>query len=84
MTRARVPSDHAERVIGGVRETYDRDEYLDEKRIAPAKLSALLRESLAQPRGCCRNPWSTHLDCGGLGIHLNVIGPRAYEVSLEN
>jgi integrase len=36
MSRAKVPADHAERVlghvIGGVRETYDRYEYLDEKR----------------------------------------------------
>ena len=48
MSRAKVPSDHAERVlghtIGGVRETYDRYEYLDEKRDALAKLSALIRE----------------------------------------
>ena len=38
MSRAKVPADHAERVlghvIGGVRETYDRYEYLDEKRDA--------------------------------------------------
>jgi integrase len=52
MSRARVPSDHAERamghVIGGVRETYDRYEYLDEKRDALAKLSALIREIICQ------------------------------------
>jgi integrase len=38
MSRAKVPADHAERalghVIGGVRETYDRHEYLEEKRAA--------------------------------------------------
>ena len=38
MSRAKVPTDHAERalghVIGGVRETYDRHEYLEEKRAA--------------------------------------------------
>ena len=38
MSRAKVPADHGERVlghvIGGVRETYDRYEYLDEKREA--------------------------------------------------
>jgi integrase len=52
MSRAKVPSDHAERVmghvIGGVRETYDRYEYLDEKRDALAKLSNLLREIIDQ------------------------------------
>jgi integrase len=46
MSRAAVPSDHAERamghVIGGVRETYDRHEYLDEKRAAFEKLAGLL------------------------------------------
>jgi integrase len=45
MSRARVPNDHAERamghVMGGVRETYDRHEYLEEKRAA--------FEALAQP-----------------------------------
>jgi len=38
MSRAGVSSDHAERalghVIGGVRETYDRHSYLEEKRRA--------------------------------------------------
>lgn len=46
MSRARVDSDHAERcmghVIGGVRETYDRYEYLDEKRAAFEALAGLL------------------------------------------
>jgi integrase len=51
MSRAKVPSDHAERVlghvIGGVRETYDRYEYLDEKREALAKLAALVDRILS-------------------------------------
>ncbi len=46
MSRAKVDADHAERcmghVIGGVRETYDRYEYLDEKRAAFEKLAGLL------------------------------------------
>jgi integrase len=46
MSRAKVDADHAERcmghVIGGVRETYDRYEYLEEKRAAFAKLEGLL------------------------------------------
>ncbi|QPF90658.1 tyrosine-type recombinase/integrase [Bradyrhizobium commune] len=46
MSRAKVPADHAERclghVIGGVRETYDRYEYLDEKREAFAALAGLV------------------------------------------
>jgi integrase len=46
MSRAKVESDHAERcmghVIGGVRETYDRYEYLEEKRAAFEKLAGLL------------------------------------------
>jgi integrase len=54
MSRAKVPSDHAERVlghvIGGVRETYDRYEYLDEKREALTRLSNLLREIIDQPK----------------------------------
>jgi integrase len=48
MSRAKVPSDHAERVlghvIGGVRETYDRYEYLDEKRDALTQLARLRRQ----------------------------------------
>lgn len=51
MSRAKVPSDHAERalghVIGGVRETYDRHEYLDEKRQAFNSLAALVGMILA-------------------------------------
>ena len=46
MSRAKVVTDHAERalghVIGGVRETYDRYEYLDEKRAAFEALAALV------------------------------------------
>lgn len=46
MSRAKVPADHAERavghVIGGVRETYDRYEYLDEKREAFTALARLV------------------------------------------
>lgn len=46
MSRAKVSADHAERalghVIGGVRETYDRYQYLDEKRVAFAALAGLI------------------------------------------
>jgi len=46
MSRAKVPTDHAERalghVMGGVRETYDRHEYLDEKRAAFEALAGLV------------------------------------------
>jgi integrase len=46
MSRAGVPSDHAERVlghvIGGVREVYDRHTYATEKRDALEKLAALV------------------------------------------
>jgi integrase len=46
MSRAKVPTDHAERalghVMGGVRETYDRHEYLDEKRAAFDALALLV------------------------------------------
>jgi integrase len=46
MSRAKVPTDHAERalghVIGGVRETYDRHEYIDEKRAAFEALAGLV------------------------------------------
>ena len=46
MSRAGVSSDHAERVLGhvipGVRGTYDRHEYADEKRDALEKLGALV------------------------------------------
>jgi hypothetical protein len=52
MSRAKVPSDHAERVlghvIGGVRETYDRYEYLEEKQQALTRLSNLLHEIINQ------------------------------------
>lgn len=53
MSRAKVPADHAERVlghvIGGVRETYDRHEYLDEKRDALEKLARLIELILKPP-----------------------------------
>jgi integrase len=46
MSRAGVPSDHAERclghVIGGVRGTYDRHEYHEEKRLAFEALASLI------------------------------------------
>jgi integrase len=50
MSRAKVPTDHAERalghVMGGVRETYDRYEYLDEKRAAFEALAMLVSRIL--------------------------------------
>ena len=53
MSRAKVPTDHAERalghVIGGVRETYDRHEYLDEKRQAFDALAGLVALILDPP-----------------------------------
>ncbi len=55
MSRAKVSTDHAERVIGhvigGVRETYDRHEYLDEKRDALEKLAGLVELILKPPVG---------------------------------
>lgn len=54
MSRAKVDADHAERcmghVIGGVRETYDRYEYLDEKRVAFEALAAMVDMILKPPR----------------------------------
>jgi integrase len=54
MSRAKVPTDHAERalghVIGGVRETYDRYEYLDEKRTAFEALAAMVDVILNPPQ----------------------------------
>jgi integrase len=51
MSRAKVPTDHAERclghVIGGVRGTYDRYEYLDEKRNALRALAMLVERIIA-------------------------------------
>lgn len=53
MSRAKVDADHAERcmghVIGGVRETYDRYEYLDEKRQAFEALASMLDMILHPP-----------------------------------
>jgi integrase len=46
LSRAGVPSDHAERclghVIGGIRGTYDRHEYREEKRLAFEALASLI------------------------------------------
>jgi hypothetical protein len=53
MSRAGVPTDHAERclghVIGGVRGVYDRFEYLDEKRRAYEALAGLI-ERIVDPQ----------------------------------
>jgi len=53
MSRAGVPSDHAERclghVIGGVRGTYDRHEYHREKQLAYEALAALI-ERIVEPQ----------------------------------
>jgi integrase len=53
MSRAGIPSDHAERclghVIGGVRGVYDRHEYLDEKRRAFEALAAQV-DRIINPR----------------------------------
>jgi integrase len=53
MSRAKVDADHAERcmghVIGGVRETYDRYEYLEEKRAAFEALAGLVDMILKPP-----------------------------------
>ncbi|WP_314961509.1 site-specific integrase [Bradyrhizobium cosmicum] len=54
MSRAKVDADHAERcmghVIGGVRETYDRHLYLEEKREAFEALAAMVDSILNAPR----------------------------------
>jgi integrase len=53
MSRAGVPSDHAERVlghaIGGVRAVYDRHAYLAEKTDALEKLAALIDRIISPP-----------------------------------
>ncbi|MBN8963026.1 MAG: integrase arm-type DNA-binding domain-containing protein [Rhizobiales bacterium] len=53
MSRAKVPEDHAERsmghIIAGVRGTYDRHKYLDEKREAFRKLADLVAIILDPP-----------------------------------
>ena len=53
MSRAGVPSDHAERCLGhvmaGVRGTYDRHEYLEEKRRAFEALAAQI-ERIVNPQ----------------------------------
>jgi hypothetical protein len=52
MSRAKVPADHAERclghVMGGVRGTYDRYEYLEEKRDAFEKPATVIGNILAE------------------------------------
>jgi integrase len=53
MSRAQVPSDHAERCLGhvirGVRKIYDRHEYYEEKKQAFAALAALI-ERIIDPQ----------------------------------
>jgi len=53
MSRAGVPSDHAERCLGhvlpGIRGTYDRHEYLPEKKHAFAALGALVERIINPP-----------------------------------
>lgn len=53
MSRAKVPSDHAERVLGhaivGVEGTYDRHTYEEEKNEALAKLAALIASIVDPP-----------------------------------
>jgi integrase len=48
MSRAGVPSEHAERVLGhvipGIEQIYDRHEYFEEKAIALEKLAALIED----------------------------------------
>jgi integrase len=55
MSRAGVPSDHAERCLGhvlpGIRGTYDRHEYLLEKKRAFAALAALIERIVTLPPG---------------------------------
>ena len=55
MSRAGVPSDHAERCLGhvlpGVRGTYDRHEYVAEKRRAFAALAAQVERIVNPPAG---------------------------------
>jgi integrase len=54
MSRAKVPTDHAERamghLMGGVRETYDRYEYLDESERRSKRWRYLLGRSLINNR----------------------------------
>jgi integrase len=54
MSRAGVPTDHAERVLGhvlgGVRQIYDRHDFREEKAIALAKLAQLIEEIVMPPR----------------------------------
>jgi integrase len=60
MSRAGVPTDHAERclghVIGAVRGVYDKYEYLPEKRRAFEALAALIERIVNPPGGQCGLP----------------------------
>jgi integrase len=60
MSRAGVSSDHAERVLGhaipGIRGTYDRHEYADEKRAALEKLDAQINRILRPGQAVIRFP----------------------------
>jgi hypothetical protein len=53
MSRAGVPSEHAERVLGhiipGVEGTYNRHAYSDEKAVALARLAALIETIINPP-----------------------------------
>jgi hypothetical protein len=53
MSRAGVPADHAERALGhainGVRSTYDRHEYLAEKKAAFEALAEQIRRIINPP-----------------------------------
>jgi hypothetical protein len=53
MSRAGVPSDHAERCLGhvllGIRGTYDRHEYLPEKERAFAALATMIERIVKPP-----------------------------------
>ena len=55
MSRAGVNSDHAERCLGhvirGVRGTYDRHEYYDEKKHAYGALATLIERIANPPKG---------------------------------
>jgi integrase len=67
MSRASVPTDHAERVLGhsmpGIRGIYDRHPFSNEKRDALQRLAALVR-SIVEPAGRNVAPLRT-TDAGG-------------------
>jgi integrase len=64
MSRAGVPSKHAERVlghtIGGVEGVYDRHKYDAEKQAALAKLAELIETIVSQPAGMVIAPLEAH------------------------